>query len=105
MERSFVDDDITGDVNLCYLDGMVNRYNPTILECLCCNMDIQFVGSGGPAKAVLYYITDYITKTQLKTHIAYSALDIAVGKLGEYDLAADDFRMQAKCLHRNVHIL
>ena len=84
MARSFIDD-ATGDINLCYLDGMVNRYNPTILECLHCNMDIQFVGSGSSAKAVLYYITDYITKTQLKAHVAYSVLDVAVNKLGEYD--------------------
>ena len=97
MARSFVDD-ATGDVNLQYLDGMVNRYNPTILECIHCNMDIQFVGSGSSAKAVLYYITDYITKTQLKVHVAYSALDITVSRLGEYDSAVDDFRTCTKCL-------
>ena len=97
MARSFVDNAM-GDVNLCYLNGMANRYNPTILECIRCNMDIQFVGSGGSAKAVLYYITDYITKTQLKAHIAYSALDVAVSRLGDYDPVVDDLRTRAKRL-------
>ena len=95
--RSFVDED-TGDLHLRYLDGMVNRYNETILECLRCNMDIQFVGTGRSAKAVLYYITDYITKTQLKAHVAYSALDVAVSKLGDYDPSRDDLKLRAKRL-------
>jgi len=41
-------------------------------------MDIKFIGSGASAKAILYYVTDYITKTQLKTHVAYSAIQAAV---------------------------
>ena len=95
--RSSVDEE-TGDLHLRYMDGMVNRYNETILECLRCNMDIQFVGTGRSAKAVLYYITDYITKTQLKAHVAYSALDVAVRKLGDYDPSVDDLRLRAKRL-------
>ncbi|KAF8123174.1 hypothetical protein EV363DRAFT_1273007, partial [Boletus edulis] len=95
--RSYVDDE-TGDVHLRYLDGMVNRYNETMLECLRCNMDIQFVGSGVSAKAIVYYITDYITKSQLKAHVAYSALEVAVAKVGEYDPSGDDLKVRAKRL-------
>ncbi|KIK67021.1 hypothetical protein GYMLUDRAFT_156714 [Collybiopsis luxurians FD-317 M1] len=40
-----------------------------------CNMDITSVGSGASAQAVLYYITKYITKSRLKTHVAYAALE------------------------------
>ncbi|SJL16803.1 uncharacterized protein ARMOST_20332 [Armillaria ostoyae] len=53
-------------------------------------MDIKFIGSGASTKAVLYYITDYITKSQLKTHIAYAALKLSVKKLGEYDPNEDE---------------
>ena len=95
--RSYIDDE-TGDVHLRYLDGMVNRYNETMLECLRCNMDIQFVGSGVSAKAIVYYITDYITKSQLKAHVAYSALEVAVAKVGEYDPTVDDLKVCAKRL-------
>lgn len=62
---------------LCFrcLNGLVNNFNDTIIRAVCCNMDIKFIGSGVSAKAILYYITDYITKSQLKLHVAYAALD------------------------------
>jgi hypothetical protein len=37
-------------------------------------------GSGESTKVILYYITHYITKLQLKTHVAYAALKLAVTK-------------------------
>ncbi|THU90134.1 hypothetical protein K435DRAFT_586449, partial [Dendrothele bispora CBS 962.96] len=73
-----------GEINLRHVDGLINPYNPTLLSALRCNMDIKFIGSGTSAKAILYYITDYITKTQLKTHVAFGALDAAVQSLGSY---------------------
>ena len=54
------------------LDGMVNNFNAVMLRAGRCNMDIKFIGSGGLAKAALYYITDYISKAQLKAHVAYA---------------------------------
>ena len=59
-------------------------------------MDIKFIGLGTSVKAILYYITDYITKSQLKVHIAYAALDFAVSKLREYNPTEDNFMMCAK---------
>ena len=88
----------TGEINLRCLDGLVNNFNATMLEAIRCNMDIKFIGSGASAKAILYYITDYITKTQLKTHVAFAALELAVKKLGEYDPAVDDYTIRAKRL-------
>lgn len=61
-------------------------------------MYIKFIGLGAPAKAVLHYITDYITKSQLKTHVAYAALELSVQKLGEYDPQEDDISVHAKKL-------
>ena len=49
-------------------------------------------------KAILYYITDYITKSQSKAHVAYAALELAVNKLGEYNALDDDFTCCAKHL-------
>ncbi|KAJ3899573.1 hypothetical protein F5879DRAFT_810717, partial [Lentinula edodes] len=70
----------TGELNLRCLDGLVNNF---ILRAIRCNMDIKFIGSGASAKAVLYYITNYITKSQLKAHVAYAALERAVRRLDE----------------------
>ncbi|KAJ6595421.1 hypothetical protein B0H10DRAFT_1673426, partial [Mycena sp. CBHHK59/15] len=43
-----------------------------------------------------YYITDYITKSQLKTHVAFAMLELAVKKLGNYNPLEDDLMMRAK---------
>ncbi|KAL7280483.1 hypothetical protein ACG7TL_005415 [Trametes sanguinea] len=72
------------------LDGMVNNYNPTILEAMRCNMDIQYIGSGEEAKAVLYYIKDCITKSPLKAHVAYAALELAMKKLADNGVTCAD---------------
>lgn len=88
----------TGNLCLRCLDGLVNNFNETILEAMRCNMDIRFVGSGEDAKAVIYYITSYITKSQLKAHVAYAALDLAAKKLGDYDPKDDDITVRAKRL-------
>jgi hypothetical protein len=89
---------VTGEITLRCLDGLANNFNETIIEAIRCNMDIKFIGSGPAAKAVLYYITDYINKTQLQAHVAYAALELAVGRLGEYDPDTDELRTRAKRL-------
>ena len=89
-------DSETAEICLRCLHGMVNNFNATIIEAIRCNMDIKFIGSGESVKAILYYITDYITKTDLKTHIAFSALKLAIEKLGEYDPTADEVTIRAK---------
>jgi len=61
-------------------------------------MDIKFLGSGADAKAVIYYITDYILKSQLKAHIAYATLELAIKKLAEFDPLEDNVSTTAKKL-------
>ena len=45
----------------------VNSYNDVVLSCCRCNMDVQFLGSKNVTNDVIYYVTDYITKTPLDT--------------------------------------
>ncbi|KAJ7620672.1 hypothetical protein B0H17DRAFT_1164564 [Mycena rosella] len=90
----------TGEFRLRCLDGLVNNFNLTIIRAIRCNMDIKFIGSGPAAKAILHYITDYITKSQLKAHLA-------VNRLGEFDLEEDDLTSRArkllqKCAHSMI---
>ncbi|KAJ7110810.1 hypothetical protein C8R43DRAFT_818042, partial [Mycena crocata] len=94
----------TGEFTLRCLDGLVNNFNETIIQAVRCNMDLKFIGSGPAAKAILYYITDYITKSQLQAHVAYAALELAVNKLGEFDPEEDDLtsrtkKLLQKCAH------
>lgn len=88
----------TGQICLRCLDGLVNNFNITILEAVRCNMDIQFIGSGESAKAMIYYITDYITKSQLKSHVAYAALQLAVKKCEDISDEEDAFTVKSKRL-------
>ncbi|KAJ7732241.1 hypothetical protein DFH07DRAFT_688826, partial [Mycena maculata] len=88
----------TGEICLRCLDGLVNNFNATMIEAIRCNMDIKFIGSGASAKGILYYITDYITKSQLKTHVAFAMLELAVKKLGEFNPLLDDRTTRAKKL-------
>ncbi|KAJ7846949.1 hypothetical protein B0H14DRAFT_2308849, partial [Mycena olivaceomarginata] len=104
-ESSF--DPETGEISLRCLDGLVNNFNETIIEAIRCNMDIKFIGSGASAKGILYYITDYITKSQLKTHVAFSMLELAVKKLGEMNPFESDQTVRAKkmlqkCAHAMI---
>ncbi|TDL13847.1 hypothetical protein BD410DRAFT_757449 [Rickenella mellea] len=96
-ERSTMDSE-NGEICLRCLDGMVNDFNATMLAAVRCNMDIKFIGSGEAAKAILYYITDYITKSQLKTHVAFAALELAVKRLSEYHPEEDELTTRAKRL-------
>ncbi|KAH9847116.1 hypothetical protein C2E23DRAFT_697591, partial [Lenzites betulinus] len=80
----------TGDLKLRCLDGLINNFNATLIEALRCNMDLQFIGTGDDAKAVIYYITDYITKSQLKSHIAYASLALGVKKAMDADNSAEE---------------
>lgn len=95
-ESSF--DSETGRLCLRCMDSLVNNFNETILRTIQCNMDIQFVGSGNSAKAVVYYITDYIAKAQLKTHVAYAALELALKKLDTIEPSVEEATLRAKCL-------
>ncbi|KAG1851160.1 hypothetical protein F4604DRAFT_1512129, partial [Suillus subluteus] len=97
--KSYLDKE-TGEICLHCLDGMVNNFNTSMLEAVRCNMDIKFIGSGASAKAILYYITNYITKSQLKVHVAYAALNLAQQKLSEFDPADDELTIRAKELIR-----
>jgi hypothetical protein len=97
----------TGDLCLRCLDGMVNNFNATIIQTMRCNMDIKFIGSGSAAKAIMYYITNYISKPELKTNVAYAALELAVQKLGEYHPEEDMLTTRAKqmlqkCCHAMI---
>lgn len=79
-----------------HLTSMVNNYCPTISEATRCNGDIKFLVSGPAAKSVLYYVTDYISKTQEKYHVSFGAIEAALKKLGDYDATSTDPETRGK---------
>ncbi|KAI1784631.1 hypothetical protein LXA43DRAFT_872001, partial [Ganoderma leucocontextum] len=93
-------DQCSGAIILQHLDGLVNNYNSTILEAMRCNMDLKFIGSGEDAKAIIYYVTDYITKSPLKTYVLYAALERAIRTFHASDMSDCEKAVIAKKLLR-----
>ena len=73
----------TGSVMLRRLHPRIANYNDVIIFLMRANMDIKHIGSGEAAKALIYYVTDYITKTSLPAHIGLSALLHAIHRTTE----------------------
>ncbi|KAI9056617.1 hypothetical protein FKP32DRAFT_1547312, partial [Trametes sanguinea] len=80
--HTHVDED-TGNIVLRRLHPRIASYNDVVMFLLQSNMDIKFIGSGEGAKALLYYVTDYITKPSLPTHVGLGALSYAIQKTND----------------------
>jgi len=61
-------------------DATINFFNPYILVFCRHNHDIKCILSGKAAKAAMFYITDYITKMDIKTHEMLSLMSKAVAR-------------------------
>ncbi|KAJ7119794.1 hypothetical protein C8R44DRAFT_539000, partial [Mycena epipterygia] len=82
-------DEATQSILLKRLHPRINNFNEFVIFLLRCNMDIKYVGSGEAAKALVYYVTDYITKSTLPTHVGLAAIEYAIKKnKDKFDLAA-----------------
>ncbi len=76
-------DEETGSILLRRLHPRIANYNDIVIFLLQANMDIKHIGSGQGAKALLYYVTDYITKAALPTHVGLAALLYAIQRASE----------------------
>ena len=58
-------DPITGEIVIRRSHPWINNFNEWFIAACRSNMDIKFIWSGSDAKALVYYITDYVTKSNL----------------------------------------
>ena len=82
VETSHFDPE-TNSIFLLVRDSTVNYFNPYLPIFCRHNHDIKCILSGKAAKAAMFYITDYITKSDLKTHEMLSLLSRAVANLSD----------------------
>lgn len=68
----------TGEIKLKRLHETINNFNEYIISACRSNMDIKYIFSGSDAKALVYYITDYVTKSSLSFHDTFSLMLKAV---------------------------
>ncbi|KAH7919433.1 hypothetical protein BV22DRAFT_1108077 [Leucogyrophana mollusca] len=76
-------DDETLSILLRRLHPRIAAYNEVVIFLLKCNMDLKFIGSGEAAKALIFYVTDYVTKPALPAYIGLAALASAIEKTNE----------------------
>jgi hypothetical protein len=88
----------TRSIMLRRLHPRISNYNEMISFLLKCNNDIKFIGSGEAAQALVFYITDYITKTSLTTHAGLAALAYAVRRDSEQFETCEFSQSRAKSL-------
>ena len=64
----------TGAINMKKREAMINTVTPVITYLFRSNTDITSLKSGTAIKAVILYVTDYITKMSLKTHVIFDTV-------------------------------
>ncbi len=77
IEKAYYDEDEQAIIFVCK-DGNVNNYNKYLLVFCRHNHDLKCILSGRAAKAAMFYITDYITKMDVKTYQLLTLLSHAV---------------------------
>ncbi|KAJ3479965.1 hypothetical protein NLI96_g8691 [Meripilus lineatus] len=64
----------TGFLLIKQTEEMMNHYSPTMSLLMMCNHDISPLYSGSQLKPIVAYVTDYITKTPLKSHAIFESV-------------------------------
>jgi len=67
-------DDLTGALIMKKKEAWVNTYTPTLSYLFRCNTDVTSLLSGTAIKAIVAYISDYVTKPGLKTYTVFDTI-------------------------------
>jgi hypothetical protein len=84
----------TGALNIKKLEAWINFFTPVLTYVMRCNTDVTCLWSGTALKAVIIYVSDYITKTGLKTHIVFDAIRSVFDK--HHDIMASSLSEKEK---------
>ncbi len=82
--KETVIDNKTGTIDMKKLEEWINFYSPILSYLLRSNSDITSLLSGTAIKAIVIYITDYITKFPLKTAAMFDTIRGVFNKNQEY---------------------
>ena len=80
-EKTTINED--GHVDLKQLEPDINTYNPYLSWMLRCNTDVSALKSGTTLKAILWYVTDYISKSSLKTNVMFNTIQLVFKRMRE----------------------
>ncbi|CAF3822952.1 unnamed protein product [Rotaria sp. Silwood1] len=74
---STIDPD-TGHISVRRSDPWINNFNEYLIAACRSNMDIKFIWSDSDAKALVYYITDSVTKMSLSFHDTFALVQKSI---------------------------
>ncbi|KAF8235686.1 hypothetical protein L208DRAFT_1154390, partial [Tricholoma matsutake] len=67
-------DSETGSLNMKNKEAWINTLSYVVTYLLRCNTDVTSLRSGTAIKGVLLYVTNYVTKSALKTHVVFDII-------------------------------
>ena len=70
--KTFIDE--TGAITMQKLEPWINTFTPLVTYIFRCNTDVTCMTSGTAIKGVAMYVSDYITKSTLKTHVIFDSI-------------------------------
>ena len=79
--KSIIDE--TGAIIMKKLEPWINTFTPLVTYLLRCNTDVTSLSSGTTIKGVIMYVSDYIVKPTLKTHVIFDSIRTVFQKNGE----------------------
>lgn len=77
-------------------EAWMNWFTPSVTYLLRCNTDVTHLMSGTAIKAVIAYVTDYITKTPLKSHVMFDAVRKVFRRDADQDVIHESKQIQAR---------
>ncbi len=96
--REAVLDPETGALNLKKGEPWTNMFTAALTYLVCCNTDVTNLSSGTAIKAVVLYISNYITKTTLKTHVIFDVIRDVFEKNTGILASSVSSKEKARCL-------
>ena len=76
----------------------INNFSPVVSYLFRCNTDVTSLRSGTAIKGTLLYISDYITKMTLKTHVAFDSIRSVFQKNSEMLSGCESQHVKARKL-------
>ena len=75
--------DETGAVTMKKKESWINTFTHLVTYLFRCNTDVTSLASGTAIKGVIMYVSDYIVKSTLKTHVIFDSIRSVFQKNGE----------------------
>ena len=98
-------DTLTGAINIKQLEPWLNTFTPIVTYLFRCNTDVTSLSLGTAIKAVVIYVSDYITKSSLKTHVIFDTIKSVFHKNSEMIAGTLPMKEKARRVIKVVNLL